>query len=204
MSNISAHQEVKPQTQEANSPILIDSAALGKKDSIRILHVDDDPSIQELTKLMLLDFDNSIEIDSACCVDKGLTQLAAKTYDLVVSDYEMPQKNGLDFLQELRQNKNLTPFILFTGKGREEVAIKALNLGADGYINKQGNPETVYGELAHAIKISAERGQIKKELLERDTRILKLASQTPGMLFQFKRRPNGTYCVPFTSDCIPV
>ena len=131
-----------------------------------------------------------------------LTKLAAKTYDLVVSDYEMPHKNGLDFLQELRQNKNLTPFILFTGKGREEIAIKALNLGADGYINKQGNPETVYGELAHAIKISAERSQIKKELLERDTRILKLASQTPGMLFQFKRRPNGTYCVPFTSDSI--
>jgi hypothetical protein len=41
---------------------------------------------------------------------------------------------------------------LFTGKGREEVAIKALNLGADGYFNKQGSPETVYGELAHGIR----------------------------------------------------
>jgi PAS domain S-box-containing protein len=68
----------------------------------------------------------------------------------------MPHKNGLEFLKELREKNNKTPFILFTGKGREEVAIKALNLGADGYVNKQGNPETVYGELVHIIQQNVE------------------------------------------------
>ena len=58
------------------------------------------------------------------------------SYDAVVSDYEMPQKNGLDFLKELREQKNDIAFILFTGKGREDVAVKALNLGADSYITK--------------------------------------------------------------------
>ena len=76
MSNINAHQEVKPQKLEENSPILIDSEVLRKKDSIRILHVDDDPSILELTKLMLLDLDSSFEIDNACCVDEGLNQIS--------------------------------------------------------------------------------------------------------------------------------
>ncbi len=191
MSNINAHQKVKPQTLEANSPILIDSAALGKKDSIRILHVDDDPSIKELTKLMLLDFDSSFEIDNACCVDEGLTKLAAKTYDLVVSDYEMPHKNGLDFLQELRQNKNLTPFILFTGKGREEVAIDALNLGADGYINKQGNPETVYGELAHVIVQIVNQNCLKTDLAESEVRFKQFFSNLPNAVAVYEAISNG-------------
>ncbi len=115
------------------------------------MHVDDDPSVQEITKLMLQDLNSSFEIDWACCVADGSKKLASEHYDVIVSDYEMPQKDGLHFLKELRESKNEIPFILFTGKGREEVAIQALNLGAEAYINKQGNPETVYGELYHSI-----------------------------------------------------
>ncbi len=169
---------------------------------IRVLHVDDDSSLLEISKLLLMDLDSGFEIDQACCVDEGLCKLAAGHYDVVVSDYEMPQKDGLQFLMELRKQKSDIPFILFTGKGREEVAIKALNLGADGYLNKQGSPETVYGELSHSIKLIVERYRVKEALKERDIRFIKLAAQTPGMLFQFLRHPDGTYCVPFTSEGI--
>jgi PAS domain S-box-containing protein len=128
---------------------------------IHILHVDDDPSIQEITKLMLLDLNNGFDIDWACCVDEAFKKLATCVYDVVISDYEMPQKDGLQFLKELREQNNEIPFILFTGKGREEVAIEALNCGADRYFNKQGNPECVYGELAHSIKSSVDRKKIQ-------------------------------------------
>ena len=117
-------------------------------------------------------------------VDEGLRKLNNGNYDVVVSDYEMPQKDGLQFLKELREQKYEIPFILFTGKGREEVAIKALNLGADAYINKQGNPETVYGELAHSIKLFIESNKTKIEFQEQNIRFTKLAANTPGMLFQ--------------------
>jgi PAS domain S-box-containing protein len=132
---------------------------------IHVLHVDDDPSLQEITKLMLLDLNSSFDIDWACCVDEAFKKLSAGNYDVVVSDYEMPKKTGLQFLQELRKQKNNIPFILFTGKGREEVAIQALNLGANGYHNKQGSPETVYGELAHYI-IQQVNHQNAEKLLE--------------------------------------
>ena len=99
----------------------------------------------------------NFEIDNACCVDEAFKKLSTGQYDVVISDYEMPQKNGLDFLKELREQKNQIPFILFTGKGREDVAVKALNLGADRYLNKNGSPETVYCELAHAINKTVER-----------------------------------------------
>jgi PAS domain S-box-containing protein len=179
-----------------------DLASSNKKSVICVLHVDDDPSLLEITKLMLLDLDSSFEIDGACCVDEAFGKLAVGHYDVVVSDFEMPQKNGLQFLKELREKNNKIPFILFTGKGREEVAIKALNFGADAYHNKLGSPETVYGELTHSIKLIVERNKTKKALREQDIMFTKLAAQTPGMLFQFLRRPDGTFCVPFTSDGI--
>jgi DNA-binding NtrC family response regulator len=146
-------------------------AASNKKSAIHVLHVDDDPSLQEITKLMLLDLDCSFEIDCACCVDEAFKKLAVGNYDVVISDYEMPQKEGLQFLKELREQKNGIPFILFTGKGREEVAIKALNLGADAYHNKQGSPDTVYGELAHSIRQSIERKKAKALILLSEMRL---------------------------------
>ena len=93
----------------------------------------------------------NFEIDTALSVDEAFRILEAKSYNVIISNYEMPQKNGLQFLRELRKQHYAIPFIIFTDKGKEEVAIKALNLGADGYYNKQGSPETVYGKLTHAI-----------------------------------------------------
>ena len=82
-------------------------------------------SVQEITKRMLKDMDGNFEIDHACCVDEALKKLSTGQYDIMISDFEMPQKNGLQFLTQLRKQKNDIPFILFTGKSREEVAIKA-------------------------------------------------------------------------------
>jgi PAS domain S-box-containing protein len=53
---------------------------------------------------------------------------------------------------------------LFTGQGREEVAVKALNLGADRYVNKIGKPKTVFGELAHSIRQKADKKRVEKQL----------------------------------------
>ena len=115
----------------------------------------------EISKQILIDLDSDFEIDSACCVDEAFKKLSTGQYDVVISDYEMPQKNGLQFLKELREGKNEIPFILFTGKGREEVVIQALNLGADHYVNKYGSPETVYSELAHLVSSAVEKSRAK-------------------------------------------
>jgi len=187
--------------QEPITVNLKNLASPEKANSIRVLHVDDDPSILEISKQILGDMGN-FEISNASCVDEALKKLETQTFDVVVSDYAMPQKDGLQFLKEIREQKNDIPFILFTGKGREEVAIKALNLGANGYANKQGDPETVYGELSHSIKLTVEHNKAKRDLREHEARLGKLASQTTGMLYQLIKRPNGTYRVPYTSDAI--
>jgi len=76
----------------------------------------------------------------------------------------MPAKDGLTFLNELREQGIYVPFILFTGKGREEVAIKALNLGADYYISKSGQPETVYSQLSHYILQAVRKKKAEERL----------------------------------------
>ena len=151
------------QKSEQNCKVIIDATTLessNNKSNIHVLHVDDDSCILEISKQILMDM-GSFEIEFACCADEGFKKLSTKHYDVVISDFDMPQKDGLQFLRELREQKNDIPFVLFTGKGREEVAIKALNLGADAYINKQGNPETVYGELSHSIIKTIERKNSK-------------------------------------------
>ena len=107
-----------------------------------------------------------------------------KSYDAIVSDYEMPQKNGLDFLKEVREKNNQIPFVLFTGRGREDVAVKALNLGADSYLNKNGSPETVYCELAHAINKSVEAKKAGEILKESEQKYRELANCLPNIVFE--------------------
>src|SRR5208283_1116481 len=63
-------------------------------------------------------------------------------------------------------------------EGREEVAVKALNLGADRYINKIGNPETVYGELSDALMKTIERKTSKKLHAESESKYRKLVENS--------------------------
>ena len=73
------------------------SGASKTDDLIRVLHVDDDVSIREISKQILPDIEYSFEIDQACCVDEAFKKLSTGHYDAVISDYEMPQKDGFSF-----------------------------------------------------------------------------------------------------------
>jgi Response regulator containing CheY-like receiver, AAA-type ATPase, and DNA-binding domains len=141
-----------------------------KPDKIRVLHVDDDPLILSTSKMILED-DGKFQVEIASNVDEALKKLGSQPFDAVISDYDMPQKTGLQFLEELRGQKNEIAFVMFTGKGREEVAVKALNLGADRYINKNGDAEAVYCELGYAISKIVERKRTRRMLIEDSKKI---------------------------------
>ncbi len=131
----------------------------------------------EVSKQILL-MENNFEVESVSSVDEAFKKMEQQSFDAVVSDYEMPQKNGLEFLKELREQKNDITFILFTGKGREDVAVKALNFGADRYINKNGSPETVYCELADAINKTVERKKSRKLLVASESKYRMLVEKS--------------------------
>ncbi len=125
-------------------------AGITQKAPIRVLHIDDDVCFLKTAK-SILEMQEAFQVDTASSVEEAVKKMDKEKYDVIVCDYLMPGKDGLQFLRELREKGNSIPFIIFTGKGREEVAIKALNLGADNYLSKTGDPETVYSELSHDV-----------------------------------------------------
>jgi DNA-binding NtrC family response regulator len=93
-------------------------ATSNKKSAIRVLHVDDDVGLLEVTKQILM-MDNNFEIEVATPVTEAFKRLEQQNYDAVVSDYEMPMKNGLEFLKELKEKKRHTFHSVYgEGQGR--------------------------------------------------------------------------------------
>ena len=196
------------QDEKTKNTYASDSTPSNKKTITRVLHVDDDLCFLEVSK-QILSIENNYEIDNATSVADAFKKMEQQTYDVIVSDYEMPQKNGLDFLKELREQTNQAPFILFTGKGREDVAVKALNLGADSYINKNGSPETVYFELADAINKIVERTETKKqrekaeqELIEKESKYQNIFNNSEVGMFRTKL--DGTEILDFNEKYLNI
>ena len=131
---------------------------------IHILYVDNEAGLLKATK-SILEMQDSFHVETASSVEEAVKKMEAKTFDVIVCDYIMPGKDGLEFLKDLRDSGNSIPFIIFTGKGREIVAIKALNLGADRYINKIGKTEAVYSELAHSIRTVVKGKKAEEEVV---------------------------------------
>jgi signal transduction histidine kinase len=154
---------MKVYTTEAVAEAAVD---LGDKKLIRVLHVDDELDFLNVAK-QCLERESRLQVDTALSVEEAMEKMKTVGYDAIVSDYQMPGKDGLEFLKELRHRGDTVPFIIFTGKGREEVAINALNLGADHYLNKTGKAETVYGELLHAISQATDRKSAQERLKDK-------------------------------------
>lgn len=122
-----------------------------KEITYRVLYVDDEPTLLEIGKLYL-EQKWKFVVTTVQSAKDALNFLILNQYDAIVSDYQMPEMDGIELLHEIRIRNSDIPFILFTGRGREEVVIKALNAGADFYLQKGGNPKVQFAELANQLK----------------------------------------------------
>lgn len=154
---------------------------------VRILHVDDQPDFADMAATFLERIDERFEVETATGADEGLELLGENEYDCVVSDYEMPRLNGIEFLEAVRVEYPDLPFILFTGKGSEEVAADAISSGATDYLQKKSGIDQ-YDLLANRITNAVAKAQSQQaerhlgELAENTDRILYIFSQEWGEL----------------------
>jgi PAS domain S-box-containing protein len=117
---------------------------------IRVLHVDDEPEFAELTAEFLERADERLSVDTETSASDGLAYLRENDVDCVVSDHDMTGQDGIEFLEAVRERDGELPFILYTGKGSEEVASEAISRGVTDYLQKEGGTDQ-YTVLANRI-----------------------------------------------------
>ncbi|HQI14542.1 MAG TPA: PAS domain S-box protein [Methanolinea sp.] len=151
-----------------------------------VLYIDDDKDLLLLGKAFLERMgDFSVEVTGSA--KEGLALLAEKKFDAVISDYQMPSMTGLDLLKAIRAKGDGIPFIIFTGRGREEVVIEALNAGADFYLQKGGEPKTQFVELAHKVRQAVTRRRAEMMVVESRKRLADIIDFLPDATFAIDR-----------------
>ena len=163
------------------------SSTQKKPDRIPVLYVDDEPQLLEIGKLYL-EKKGPFVVDTAESAVNVLKNVDLCRYECIVSDYQMPGMDGIRFLQELRSRKNRVPFILFTGKGREDVVIEALNSGADSYLQKGGDPKSQFAELEHMIRHAVERHRAEEQLVRSEKQQGEIIDFLPDATFAIDRK----------------
>ncbi len=118
---------------------------------LSVLYVDDEPFLLNACK-SYLERRPDISVSTASSVENALNLLASSSFDVIVSDFQMPGTDGIGFLRHLKEKQCPIPFILFTGRGEEEIMDAAMNNGAMFYIRKGGNPRTLFAELDQKIR----------------------------------------------------
>ncbi len=129
---------------------------------LRVLHVDDEPEVLELTQIFLRREDE-FEITSVVSAEEALAKLEKGRFDVIISDCKMQGMDGLEFLEEVRETGDSIPFVFFTGIESPEIIEEAWKKGADRYITKNENPAAQCNELARAIRDLA-KGKERKEV----------------------------------------
>ena len=151
-------------------------------DRIRVLYADDEPALLEIAKIYLERTGDFLVETYTSAVDV-LNSPSILSCSVIISDYQMPEMDGITFLKEVRSRYGDIPFILFTGRGREEVVIDAINNGADFYLQKGGEPKAQFAELAHKIKQAYRRKQAESEVRDSERRLLDIIDFLPDATF---------------------
>src|SRR5438445_2240088 len=133
-----------------------------------ILIIDDEAAIRESLETLLAI--EGYNVEAARTAEEGLAMLAASPRDLVLLDFALPDRNGLEVLEEVRERDPGLPVIMITAYGTVENAVKAIQAGATNFIQKPWDNEKLLADVRASIsrlRMEEENRQLKRALKQR-------------------------------------
>lgn len=148
-----------------------------------ILLADDEPNLLELGKVFL-ERNGDMEVVTALGAEEGMEYLRTTKIDGIISDYQMPGMDGIAFLQKVRIRYPEMPFMMYTGKGQEDVVISALRNGCDYYLPKGDDPKAEFAELALQVRRMVKNKNLERQLNESEERYRLIIENFTGIILQ--------------------
>jgi PAS domain S-box-containing protein len=165
------------------------------KETQRILIIDDEPDDVELTGEALLQVWPGSIIVGAGTAEAGLAKARASSWSLILLDYKLPGKSGLEILQELRSLCPESSIILLTGHGDEATAVQVMLAGADYYLRKSSK---FLIELPMVVREVLEKHQLRLMVKHTEDRYHRLIEHVTDIVFEL----DAMGCFRFVSPAV--
>ena len=168
---------------------------------LRILHVDDDRMFLDLASTLLDRMDAAFEVRSVERAEEALELLAEEPVDCVVSDYDMPGMDGIELLEAVRDVEPELPFVLFTGRGSEDVASRAISVGVTDYMQK-GTGRDTFDLLAKRVRNHVAARRTERSLSEVRARYRRMLRTSPAPVVLFDGEGAIDYANPAAAEAV--
>jgi two-component system nitrogen regulation response regulator NtrX len=137
----------------------------------KILIIEDEEAIRNVLKNILLEENKDYVVELAVNGNEGLSKIIIEEYDLVLCDIKMPKMDGIEVLEKtMKYNANL-PFIMISGHGDIDVAVKSIKLGAFDYISKPPDLNVLLNTVRNAL--DKKSLVVEKNNLENENKLLR-------------------------------
>ena len=119
---------------------------------LRVLCVDDHAIFRQGVKQILAQYDRQAKIGEAATAEAAMQLVRESRWDIVILDLSLPDRSGLQVLTEIKREQPDAPVIVLSMHAEDEYAVRALRIGASGYVTKESAPEELVAAIQKVIR----------------------------------------------------
>jgi PAS domain S-box-containing protein len=153
-------------------------------DPITVLAVDDEPSLLELLETGLERESPRLTVTTATSASEALATVESGGVDCVLSDYYMPERTGVELLEDVRESFPDLPFVLYTETGSEVAASDAISAGVTDYVIRETLADQ-HALLSQKVIVHVERRRAERRAATTEARLQELAETSNDALWTF-------------------